>query len=342
MTQDTVFAGYCTYRGLHLVTEQQARQLTHLNLAFGEVRNNQVDISGILARQDELRRIRRANPRLTILLSTGGGGAGGHDTASHPDHLAAFVQSTMDAVAALDLDGIDCDWEFPRTEAERAQHLQLMQAYRHALDQYQTGRPRKCCLSIAAAAWDRYYQFVDIAKVAQVLDFVNLMTYDMRDAAWPTAVTGHHTNLFSPDTAAHQPYPDSINLAVDKLEAWGVPRSKIVIGAAFYSRMWTGVPNIQDGMGVPMDTHSDYGPDYTTIATEVEKNPAYTRYWDDVCKAPWLFDGSTFITYDDPDSMAWKARYVRDKGIRGIMYWVHDGDQTGQLFSAIHDNLFPG
>lgn len=341
MAQDIVFAGYCTYKGLHLVTDAQAKRLTHLNIAFGEVRNNRVDISGILAHREELERIRRSNPHLAIVLSTGGGGAGGHDTASSPGHLAGFVQSTMEAVHTLALDGIDCDWEFPRNLKEREQHIQLMAAYRRELDALQAARGRKCWLSIAAAAWDRYYEFVDIRRVAEMLDFVNLMTYDMRDAAWPTAVTGHHSNLYSPGKDSGQRYPDSIDLAVDQLVERGVPKEKIVVGAAFYSRQWTGVPDVDHGMGVPMAAHSDYGPDYTAIAEVYERDPAWTRYWDDTCKAPWLFNGETFITYDDPVSLAHKGRFVREKGIRGIMYWVHDADRTGRLFDALAQQLFP-
>ena len=35
-----------------------------------------------------------------------------------------------------------------------------------------------------------------------------------------------------------------------------------------------------------------------------------------------------------------KARYVKESGVRGIMYWCHDSDETGILFNAIYDELF--
>ena len=54
-----------------------------------------------------------------------------------------------------------------------------------------------------------------------------------------------------------------------------------------------------------------------------------------------LFNGRSFITYDDPMSMSYKAKYVLEKGVRGIMYWEHSSDKTGMLFNAIYENLFP-
>ena len=47
-----------------------------------------------------------------------------------------------------------------------------------------------------------------------------------------------------------------------------------------------------------------------------------------------------FITYDDPMSMAYKARYIREKGLRGAMYWEHSSDLTGLLFNALYEGLF--
>lgn len=57
-------------------------------------------------------------------------------------------------------------------------------------------------------------------------------------------------------------------------------------------------------------------------------------------KAPWLFDGYSFISYDDPMSLHYKAEYVRKQGLGGMMYWQHTSDATGTLFDAIYEGLF--
>lgn len=336
----TVFAGYCYAGALADITPEQAKKLTHLNLAFGIVQDNRIQIDAIRDNLFYLEEIRKWNPQLAVLLSTGGGGASGHGEATRPENLQAFVQSTMDAVRELHLDGIDCDWEFPCDTGhmeEKQQHVALMQAYRKELDEYEKERGRKCWLTIAAAAWDKYLQNTDMAAVAEVLDFVNLMTYDIRDKAWAENYTGHHTNLYPPKDSF---YPDSIQGCVEKFHALGIPYYKLVIGAAFYSRRWNGVPGPGSGINQKTDAPCIYGPSYTAIYHSYEKSSEYVKYWDDQAKAPWLYNGRSFITYDDPMSLRYKAEYVKEMGLRGMMYWEHSSDKTGILFQAIYDHLF--
>lgn len=37
--------------------------------------------------------------------------------------------------------------------------------------------------------------------------------------------------------------------------------------------------------------------------------------------------------------MRYKAEYVREAGHRGIMYWEHSYDLTGELFDSLYENL---
>jgi chitinase len=69
----------------------------------------------------------------------------------------------------------------------------------------------------------------------------------------------------------------------------------------------------------------------------------FTRYWDGKAFASWLFDGTTFWTFDDPRVMKHKAHYVRRKGLGGIMFWELSGDTPdGELIDAISDGLSHG
>ena len=331
------FAGYTEARGLPHITSSQAKRLTHLNIAFGVVENDLISVDAIRNDFRFLPRLRKLNPRLNILLSTGGGDAFGHGPATKPEKLEAFVASAMQVVREYDLDGIDCDWEFPGSTGdptEKYQHTQLLRRYREALDAYAAERGRKCWLTIAAAAGQWFLDTTEMEKIHPYLDFINLMTYDLRGWAQPA---GHHTNLYEPKNA---PVRFSADEGVRLLEGIGVPPEKIVIGCAFYSRRWDGVKNQNHGLNQEAETIGDFGPDYTQIALIYEKSPEFTKYWDDTAKAPWLFDGYSFISYDDPMSIAWKCRYVREHGLGGVMYWQHTADATGTLFDAIYEHLF--
>ena len=46
-----------------------------------------------------------------------------------------------------------------------------------------------------------------------------------------------------------------------------------------------------------------------------------------------------FITYDDPQSIAIKAEYVRKHGLGGVMFWELSQDSGGVLVDAIVKEL---
>ncbi|MDP2990434.1 MAG: glycosyl hydrolase family 18 protein, partial [Kiritimatiellota bacterium] len=47
----------------------------------------------------------------------------------------------------------------------------------------------------------------------------------------------------------------------------------------------------------------------------------YTRYWDATAQAPFLFNGSCWITYDDDVSLAAKVGYAKAQECGGVMIW---------------------
>lgn len=332
-----IFAGYTVASALPHITPAQAKKLTHLNIAFGVVEDNLISIEAIRRFFRFIPKLREFNPELNILLSTGGGNAFGHGTATDSEHLDAFVESTMDVIYEFDLDGIDCDWEFPGNTGnpnEKFQHTALLKAYRERLDSYALKRGRKCWLTIAAAAGQWFLDTTEMEKLHVYLDFINVMTYDLRGWAQPT---GHHTNLFEPVGA---PIKFSTKEGIDLLKGIGIPAQKLVIGVAFYSRRWDGVKSTQNnGMHQDAETIGDFGPEYTSIHHIYEKSDRFKKYWDDVAKAPYLFDGYSFISYDDPMSISHKCEYVKREGLGGIMYWQHGADQTGILFDSIYNGL---
>jgi chitinase len=56
--------------------------------------------------------------------------------------------------------------------------------------------------------------------------------------------------------------------------------------------------------------------------------------------APWLFDGSTFWTYDDELSIAAKIKYAKQRALGGVMIWELSGDTSdGKLLKTVSDQL---
>jgi len=53
----------------------------------------------------------------------------------------------------------------------------------------------------------------------------------------------------------------------------------------------------------------------------------------------WLFGGSTFISYDDPQSLRAKCAYIKKENLLGIMYWEHGCDPTRELLGVLAEEL---
>lgn len=325
---------YAYGAGILNITKEDAKKLTHINIAFGTLDENGLLCQDWLKHMAAVPRIREWNPNLKFVLSVGGWGAGGFSTmAKTKEGRIAFANSCNDFIKEHNLDGLDIDWEYPGIDwagidaspDDKGNFTLLLQDLRDTLDQDKT-------LSIAAGAEQYYLDQTEMEKVAAICDYVQIMTYDMRGDGYPT--TGHHTALYAGEGDTTE---KSVDDAVHNFMKVGVPAEKIVIGAAFYARMWTGVTaGRPDGLISPAKECGFYGASYTQLVHDYINKNGFVRYRDEKARAPYLFDGSVFISYDDPESIAEKCRYIEDNNLLGIMYWEHGLDETHTLLQSMN------
>jgi chitinase len=69
----------------------------------------------------------------------------------------------------------------------------------------------------------------------------------------------------------------------------------------------------------------------------------FVRYWDASAQAPYLWNSAarTFITYEDPQSLQIKARYIVEHRLGGVMFWELSQDRDGELLDVITRGLQP-
>lgn len=65
----------------------------------------------------------------------------------------------------------------------------------------------------------------------------------------------------------------------------------------------------------------------------------WTRKYFDFAQSPTLFDGSRFISYDDPQSIAAKAAWTKQNGYGGVMFWELSEDYRGEMTSALRNSF---
>jgi len=336
-------AGYVVHGELKNVTESDAKALDVINIAFAHCRDSQIEFR----HEDDLRYlpiIRSYNPDIKILFSVGGWGSGGFSPmAASVDNRRKFAKSCLAFVEEYSLDGIDIDWEYPSLDwadieaspDDKTNYTLMLKEIRSAFDR--AGR-KDLMLTVAVGCDSYFIANTEMDKVAEVLDYVSIMTYDMRGCG--DRYTGHHTNLFKYDCDLRGAYR-SVEHSVQIYNDAGVPLEKMIIGAAFYSRMWKEVTETKDrptGLCCPA-APGNYGPGFSELCENYIDKNGFKSYFDDLAKATYLYNGSTFISYDDERSIAEKCAYIKEKGLLGIMYWEHSCDSTRRLLSAIDKNL---
>lgn len=317
-----------------VVTREQANILTHIHVAFGKLTMEGDIVFDYHPFVKQMGQVRGWNPDIKIVLSVVPQEPDAFTVVSASEELRENVAKTCARLVSQDgFDGVDFDWEYPCvpsngmncTPDDRHNYTLLCEAAKRGMESAGGGS-----VSIAAGADLYYIDSIEPERMAEVLDYVCLMTYDLKCGFH--ALSGHHTALYS---STGDIFRNSCDQALRLFENAGFPKEKLLMGAAFYSRRWDDVPDRYHGFLQLAKTGGGYGPNYDKLADEYIDKNGYVRYWDDEAKAPFLFNGSTFLSYDDEESLAHKCAYVKREGIGGIFYWCHSGDTKGVLLRKI-------
>ncbi|SHM41747.1 chitinase [Cyclobacterium lianum] len=344
--------------------EIPVEKLTHIIYSFthvidGEMRFRKPEESG--PKLEALVKQKERNTDLKVMIACGGWGADGFsDMALTEESRAKFIASAADFIEAYQLDGMDMDWEYPgisgagtmAREEDKENFTALMKGLREMLDGFDSPK----LLTFASAGWKRYYDHIELNEVMKYADYTNVMTYDQVSGV--SKYTGHHTPLGevrSEDIAGtpfhdyldslyqtganKDPDPRSAEKIVNFLIDEGADPKQIVIGSAFYGRVWKGVPPENNGLyQLAKGIHIGWMA-YHQIRDRYEPDSNFQRYWDELAKAPYMYNAtdSLMVSYDDTVSVRLKTEYVREKGLGGIMFWElgNDTKEEGSLLDAI-------
>jgi len=326
-------------------------KLTHINFAFARIAPDGRAVLADSASEANLARLvalKRTNPRLKVILSIGGWQADGFSDAALTDaSRGVLADSAVDLVRRHSLDGVDIDWEYPGQgvagiryrAADRQNFTRLLRSLRKKLDLASDGQGRsggdRYTVTIASA--DReYFDHTEMDKLHVYLDWINVMSYDFFNSL--TATTGHHAGLYP--AALASPTDRNADASVKQHLAAGIPAGKLLLGVAFYGRGFAGVRALNNGLNQPYQRYeADHA--YAELAERLIDNPDFVRYWDERAKAPYLWNSAarTFITYEDPQSIAIKADYVKSHHLGGIMFWELGQDRDDELLDVIIKSL---
>ena len=309
------------------------RKVTHLIFCFGHLDGSKykLDKAKDTAMIQKMVSLKTKNPQLKVLVSLGGWTgcetcSDGFFTAEKRKEFALSVKKVTDYFKT---DGIDLDWEYPTVRLDNdidksPVHKNAPEDKNNFTDlvrQLRFTLGKTATITFAAGGFNTYLlHALNWKAVMKYADFINLMSYDLINGY--SSETGHHSALYS---TPHQ--RESVDNAVTYLIKIGVVPSKIVIGAAFYARIWENVPPADHGLY--QKGKFKQGLAYNEFPVLLSKEKGYEFFWDDIAAAPYAYNTreKTFATFDDKRSVALKAKYVSDHKLGGIMFWELASDK---------------
>lgn len=305
------------------IDKYEIDKLTHIIYSFVLLRGNQLQVSpaaGSILRK--LVSLKTKHPPLKIQIAFGGWGGCKTCPAVFATEKGRndFALSVKEILNKYQLDGIDIDWEYPAVQgpvghpfspADKQNFTLLLQALRSHL-----GKEKE--ITFAAGGFSEFLEkSVEWKKVIAYTDRIHLMSYDLVNRY--AINTGHHTPLYS-----NSFQKESADNAIRFFDSLDIPRNKIVIGAAFYARVYSAA---NKGLDQPCKFQRFYP--YKNYETIFAAN-GYENFWDEAAKAPWSYSTNKklYATYDNKRSVQLKTQYVLDKKLAGIMFWELRQDLT--------------
>ena len=338
------YAGWAAYQG-YTPDQLPAEHLTQINYAFARIDPDTLTIALENPAHDKknlaaLRKLRQQNGHLKLLISVGGWSDSQHfsDAAATAARREAFAASCVDFVVAQGLDGVDLDWEYPvsggapgtiHRPADKQNFTKLLQELRTQLDRQGRRDGKDYSLTIAGAAGSWYLNQIEAVKVADIVDHIFLMGYDLH-GPWDTSAD-FNAPLYTPSGASPQEkssIADSVQAYLDK----GIPVEKLVLGMPLYGYAYQGVSSQNNGLYSTYTSAKSVS--YRTLKKNYLSNAAYRQYRHQEAQVPYLYGSRTFISYDDAESLAAKAALARSRDLGGIGFWELSQDDGGELTAA--------
>lgn len=229
-----------------------------------------------------------------------------------------FVNAVTAMVKKYDYDGLEVDWE---EELDLTVHMNLMAAFRSRLNESAGGKYRY--LTTAILAGKKYYP-AGAARLSSVVDWINVMTYDLGGALYG-------------DRATHNASPVGVKKILANWSAFSP--NKICVGLPSYGYIYRGIKPGQKCYR-PI---TDFGQSIYYNQLPGMISSGWKESYDAQAQASYYYspDGKGFITIDNAGSISRKMDIITAGRYRGVFWWEFYCDLVAAQGQFAHPLIDP-
>lgn len=337
---------------------------THVNFAYAGVEPGTWELKSEVPEYERNRElfknftaIKTRYTQLKTLLSVGGWQ---HENgvfsalARNEQNRARFVESVMQWMKDYNLDGVDMAWPFPGVDyrggspRDKENYVALIRELANAFE----GKGLLLTVKVPISE-EQLNAGYNISEISRYVDWINAQAYDLR-GVW-NGVTDVHTPLYSRSIDVGDQKTLNVKDGLALLVSSGAPKSKVVMGIAFFGRGFTLLDPERHGLHalINRDVPPRAGPfvrsnevfAYYEICLNLKGR--WTREFDDEGKCPYAYYNDQWIGYEDPVSIRQKVEFLRQEGYRGVYVFNNDLDdfrgfcgETNALLKTIKESLY--
>lgn len=247
----------------------------------------------------------------------------------------SFITSSIQLARTNNFFGLDIDWEYPE-DSDIVNYATLLTELREAVNIEASSSGRTPLLLTAAlyfsakrisvSAKGKEYTF-PIDSINKNLDWINVMNYDYFGPSWEPKITCAPAALYDQNS------PVNTDTGIDCWIRMGLSPRKIALGLPFYGRAWKLVKSNVNGIGVAADgpavgegIKEDGAIFYRDIKNFIRKNEGVITHFDPSVVTNYCYVETTWIGYDDVDSIKAKVLYAKKRKLLGYFAWSVGSD----------------